>query len=82
MVVRAAAVVVVVDFVVAVGVVVAPALASKEVSSIVGLFVVPCTLSLEDMCQRQIVDKYHLNLLNQKSLTSLGHCRYLYYYYN
>jgi hypothetical protein len=54
MVTRAFAVVVDVDFVVVVGVVVPPALASKGVSSIVGLFIVPCTLSVEDMRQRRI----------------------------
>jgi hypothetical protein len=55
MVARASAVVIDVDFVVVVGVVVvAPILASEEASSIVGLFIVPYTLSVEDMCQRRI----------------------------
>lgn len=54
MVTRASAGVFDVDFVVVFGVVVAPFLDSKEVSSIVGLFIVPCTLSVEDMRQRRI----------------------------
>lgn len=54
MVTRASAGVFDVDFVVVFGVVVAPFLATKEVSSIVGLFIVPCTLSVEDMRQRRI----------------------------
>lgn len=54
MVARASAVVIDVDFVVVVGVVVAPVLASKEVSSIVGLSIVPCTFSVEDMRQRRV----------------------------
>jgi hypothetical protein len=42
---RASAVVIDVDLVVVDGLVAAPVLASKEVSSTIGLFIVPCTLS-------------------------------------